>query len=124
MDAILNCFFFWLYSSLRALAVSLKPSVSLQSLDVGQSVGLLGRVISSSQGLCLYTNTEKPYTQHKHYTSMSRVGFEPTVPASERARTVHVLDRSATVTGTFVLGVDNVYSIHCTCIASVHCIKR
>jgi hypothetical protein len=27
------------------------------------------------------------------------VGFEPTIPASERAKTVYVLDRSATVTG-------------------------
>jgi hypothetical protein len=27
------------------------------------------------------------------------VGFEPTIPASEPAKTVHVLDRSATVTG-------------------------
>jgi hypothetical protein len=33
-------------------------SVSLQLLDLGQSVGLLGRFISSSQGLYLYTNTE------------------------------------------------------------------
>jgi hypothetical protein len=30
---------------------------------------------------------------------MPWVGFEPTVPASERAKTVHALDRSATVTG-------------------------
>jgi hypothetical protein len=30
---------------------------------------------------------------------MPCVGFEPTIPASERAKTVHVLDRSATVTG-------------------------
>jgi hypothetical protein len=30
---------------------------------------------------------------------MSYVGFEPTIPASEREKTVHVLDRSATVTG-------------------------
>jgi hypothetical protein len=28
-----------------------------------------------------------------------RVGFEPTIPASERAKTVHALDSSATVTG-------------------------
>jgi hypothetical protein len=28
------------------------------------------------------------------------VGFEPTIPAYERAKTVHGLDRSATVTGT------------------------
>jgi hypothetical protein len=27
------------------------------------------------------------------------VGFEPTIPASERAKTVHTLDRAATVTG-------------------------
>jgi hypothetical protein len=27
------------------------------------------------------------------------VGFEPTIPASERAKTVHALDRSTTVTG-------------------------
>jgi hypothetical protein len=30
---------------------------------------------------------------------MPCVGFEPTIPASERANTVDVLDRSATVTG-------------------------
>jgi hypothetical protein len=60
----------------------------------------LGRVISSSQGL--YRNK----VQHKHrintythQTSMSYVGFEPTIPASERAKTAHALDRSATVTG-------------------------
>jgi hypothetical protein len=30
---------------------------------------------------------------------MPRVGFEPTVPAFARAKTVHALDRTATVTG-------------------------
>jgi hypothetical protein len=30
---------------------------------------------------------------------MSWVGFEPTIAASERAKTVYALDRSATVTG-------------------------
>jgi hypothetical protein len=30
---------------------------------------------------------------------MHRVGFEATIPASERAKTIHVLDRAATVTG-------------------------
>jgi hypothetical protein len=60
----------------------------------------LGRVINSSQGLYLNTG------QHKHriniytyQTFMTCVGFGPTIPASERAKTVHVLDRSATVTG-------------------------
>jgi hypothetical protein len=30
---------------------------------------------------------------------MPWVGFEPTIPASEQAKTVHALDHSATVTG-------------------------
>jgi hypothetical protein len=37
-----------------------------QFLDQGQSVGLLGWVISSLQGLYLYTNTEKRTHIHKH----------------------------------------------------------
>jgi hypothetical protein len=52
-------FFLWLYSPIQALAASIKLTVSLQLLDLGQSVGLLGGVITSSQGLYLYTNTEK-----------------------------------------------------------------
>jgi hypothetical protein len=32
-------------------------------------------------------------------TSMSRVGFKHTIPVFERAKTVHALDRAATVTG-------------------------
>jgi hypothetical protein len=52
-------FFLWLYSPIEASAASMKLSVSLQLLDLGQSVGFLGRVINSSQGLYLYTNTEK-----------------------------------------------------------------
>jgi hypothetical protein len=56
----LFCFLFlWLYSPIQALAASMKLSISLLVLDLGQSVGLLGRVISSSQGLYLDTNTEK-----------------------------------------------------------------
>jgi hypothetical protein len=39
-------------------------------------------------------------TQNKHrQTSMPWVGFEPTIPVFERAKTVHALDRAATVTG-------------------------
>jgi hypothetical protein len=33
---------------------------------------------------------------------MPCVGFEPMIPASERAKTVRVLDRSATVTGNVI----------------------
>jgi hypothetical protein len=57
-------------------------------LIILQTVGLLERVISSSQGLYLNTG------QHKHrintyiyQTSMSCVGFGSTIPASERSST-------------------------------------
>jgi hypothetical protein len=89
----------WLYSPSQTLAASMKLSISLQLLDLGQSVGLIGRVIRLSQGLYLDINTEKPYTHTNTKTSMPCVGFEPTVPASARVKTVHTLDRSTTVTG-------------------------
>jgi hypothetical protein len=39
-------------------------------------------------------------TQNKRTkTSMSGVGFEPTIPVFERAKTVHALHRAATVIG-------------------------
>jgi hypothetical protein len=41
------------------------------------------------------TQTQNERTQ----TSMPRVGFEPTIPAFERVKTVHALDRASTVTG-------------------------
>jgi hypothetical protein len=46
---------------------------------------------------------------------MPWVGFEPTIPASEQAKTVHDLDRSATVTGSVgdikVVGVVHKYNL-------------
>jgi hypothetical protein len=56
-------------------------------------------VISPSQGR--YLNKEQRKTRNKriHQTSMPSVGFEPTIPAFERGKTVHALDRAATVTG-------------------------
>jgi hypothetical protein len=35
---------------------------------------------------------------------MPLVGFEPTIPAFERAKTFHALDRAATVIGSDLLG--------------------
>jgi hypothetical protein len=62
-----------------------------------QSVGLLGRGIKLSQGRYLHTGQHK---QNKGtLTSMPRKGFEPTIPVFERAKTVHDLDRAATVIG-------------------------
>jgi hypothetical protein len=40
---------------------------------------------------------------------MPRVGFEPTIPAFERAKTVHALDRAATVIGE-LQGLTDYYS--------------
>jgi hypothetical protein len=36
---------------------------------------------------------------HAIETSISRVGFEPTIPVFERGKTVHALDSAATVIG-------------------------
>jgi hypothetical protein len=67
------------------------------SLIYTQSVGLLWRVISPSQGRCLHTGQHK---QNKRaHTSMSWMGFEPTIPAFERPKTVHGLYRGATMIG-------------------------
>jgi hypothetical protein len=53
------------------------------------TVGLLGRWINSSQGHCLDTGQ---YKQNKRtQTCIPRLGFEPTTPAFERAKTVHAL---------------------------------
>jgi hypothetical protein len=46
------------------------------------------------------TQTQKKHI-HTHQTSMPYVGFEPTIPASERAKRVCALDRSTTVTDVY-----------------------
>jgi hypothetical protein len=78
----------------------------LSFLIILQTVGLLGRVISSSQGCYLNTRQHKHRKTHTHthQTSMSWVGFEPKIPTSERAKTVHALDDSTSVTGWGRLG--------------------
>jgi hypothetical protein len=91
----LNRFFFhWLYSPLEPWPLIFGFMIILQT------VGLLGRVISSKQGLYLNTGQHKHrINTYTHQTSMPCMRFEPMIPASERAKTVHALDRSATVTG-------------------------
>jgi hypothetical protein len=87
----------WLVYSYRSHLehrASVKRFFSLQLLNLRHSVGLLGRVISQSQVRYL------TQTQNKHKrTSMPRVGFEPTIPAVERTKTVHALDHAASVIG-------------------------
>jgi hypothetical protein len=73
---------------------SVKRFVSLQFLNLRQSAGLLGRVISPSQGRYLDTNKNK-----RTQASVPWVRFEPTIPAFERAKTFHALDSAAIVIG-------------------------
>jgi hypothetical protein len=87
---------FFLCIDSTALGASMKLFASLQLLDLWQSAGLLGRVISSSQGLCLYTNTEKhiqTQTLNIHACGGIRT-HDHSFQASEDA-----LDRSTTLTG-------------------------
>jgi hypothetical protein len=89
--------FFFSTGSTAPLGPGLCLSVLWSFLE---TVGLLGRVISSSQGFYLNTGQHKHrLNRYTHQKSMPCVEFEPTIPASERAETVHALDRSVTVTG-------------------------
>jgi hypothetical protein len=57
-----------------------------------QTLGLLGRGSACRKAA--------HYTQNKRIQrSMPRLGFEPTIPVFELAKTVHALDRAATVIG-------------------------
>jgi hypothetical protein len=79
------------------LSVALVDLGRFFSLIYTQSVGLLGQGISPLQVRYLHRITQ---TQNKRtQSSMPRVGFEPTIPVSERAKTVDTLDRAATVIG-------------------------
>jgi hypothetical protein len=70
------------------------PWQLFQFLDLfTQSVGLLGREISPSQGRYLLYRTAQTHNKRTQI-SMHPVGFEPAIAVFERA-----LDRAATVTG-------------------------
>jgi hypothetical protein len=72
-------------------------------LDVGRYFSFL---ILYTNGRTTWTGDQpatRPLTTHRTTqsqnkrttTSMTQVGFEPTIPVFERAKTVHVLDRAA-----------------------------
>jgi hypothetical protein len=66
-------------------------------MDLTQSIRLLGWVISTVARPATYTGQHRQ--KKREHTSMPRVGFEPTTPVLERAKTFHALDCVATVTG-------------------------
>jgi hypothetical protein len=67
---------------------SVKRFVSLQFLNLRQSVGLLGRGINPSQGR---------YITQTDIHALS--GIQPMIAVFERAKTFHALDRATTVIG-------------------------
>jgi hypothetical protein len=90
----------YIFFTMASLAHS-RPRTLIQFRNhFSQTVGLFGRVITSSQGRHLNTGQHKDrINAYTHQTFISWVGFETTIPASERAKTVHALDRAVTVTG-------------------------
>jgi hypothetical protein len=81
------CLHGWLFGWCIPVAPTWSIGHPLQFLNLRHSVGLLGRVISPSQG------------RYLRQTSIPRVGLEPTIPAFERAKTVRALNLAATVIG-------------------------
>jgi hypothetical protein len=72
----------------------------LRYLDLfTQSVGLLGRGMSPSRGRYPHTEQQKHRICKCIQTSMPRAELELTVPVFERVKTVHALDRAATLFG-------------------------
>jgi hypothetical protein len=85
------------YLSIYGSAVRVYLGRFFSFLIYTQSVGLLGRGISPSQGRYLRRTTQ---AQNKRtQASMPLVGFEPTIPVFERGKMVHALDRTATAIG-------------------------
>jgi hypothetical protein len=82
----------WLYSPLLGLGRFFSLLI-LYTVDRTPRTG-----ISSSQDLYLHTeHKHRINTQNTHIHAL--VGFEPTITVFERAKTVHALDRAATVIG-------------------------
>jgi hypothetical protein len=72
------------------------------SFFITQTVGLLGRGISSSQSRYLHIGQHKHRNKTHTQTSMSWTKFEPMIPAFERAETLHALDHTVTVIGSLI----------------------
>jgi hypothetical protein len=86
---VINFFFFLVAPTLGSLLPLLEHRAELsQFLDQGQSVGLLGRVISSSQGLLPVHKHRKTHTHTQTLNIHALSGIRPHGPgfrASERA---------------------------------------
>jgi hypothetical protein len=91
-----NFFFIWRYSP--NLGLGLPPRNSpfhFSLLDLRHSVGLLGRMISSSQGLYLYTNTEKQTQTPDIYALSGIRTHDPGFRSSEDSMCLRLLGKAA-----------------------------
>jgi hypothetical protein len=78
---------------------SVKRFVSLQFLN-SKTIGRTPQMEDQPVARPLPIQTRNKHRQ----TSMPWVGFEPTIPAFERVKTIHALNRAATVTGFYSTG--------------------
>jgi hypothetical protein len=89
------CLNTYIYFSLYGSTALVDLGRFLSFLIYTQSIGLLERGISPSQGRYLHKEQHK---QNKHtQKSLPRVGFEPTIPVIERAKAFDALDRASIV---------------------------
>jgi hypothetical protein len=86
----------FIYLLLIPVAPSGARFVSLQFLNIRQSVGLLGRGSARCKA-STYTGQKKH--NRRRQTSMPQVGFEPMTEVLEGAKTFHVVHRAALVIG-------------------------
>jgi hypothetical protein len=91
---MVTCLFIYLSTALQPLW-TLAAFQFLNLYTVGRTPWTSEKPVARPLPTHRTTQTQKKRTQ----ISMPRVGFEPTIPTFERARTVHALDRSATVIG-------------------------
>jgi hypothetical protein len=91
-------FFLQIFFFAMALPAHSGPCSFIQFRNhFSQTVGLLRRVISPSQGRYLNTGQHKHrINAYTHQTSFPWAEFEPTIPASKWTKAVHALDRAAT----------------------------
>jgi hypothetical protein len=77
---------------------SIRPCMALQPfVGTFTAFQFLDPYTVGKAATCIHMTAQ---TQIKRtQTSMTRVGFQPTIPVSKRAKTVHALDRGATVIG-------------------------
>jgi hypothetical protein len=111
-------FFLWRYSPNSGLGLPPWNSpFHFSLLDVRQSVGLLGRVISWSQGLCLYTNTEKhAHTQTSKVHAVSGIQtHDPGFRASEDSARLRPLSYRDRLQGHLGLGKYKIIEIRSIC---------